>query len=190
MGRPWWVAGGSRWLGRRRRLSHGEVRCLLGDQLASPRHGARPARPPARTTGLAKTLLQAQRCLGGQTLHEVPFLISTPPADDVSVNKENGEGVRVLSPSDPEEGGAGQSQQSSLRQCSCPPSPWGEEGAATAQDLPNRVFLTACRKDPRGVGVETPCVCPFRGAGLRSVSQQKSLGLHDPVLGRAVPRCR
>ena len=57
------------------------------------------AYPPSLSTELAKTLLHAQHCLGGQVLHKVPFLISTPPADVVSVNKENGEGVRVLSPS-------------------------------------------------------------------------------------------
>lgn len=54
---------------------------------------------PSYCTELAKTLLQAQHCLGGQMLREVPFLSPAPPADVVSVNKENGEGVRVLSPS-------------------------------------------------------------------------------------------
>ena len=54
---------------------------------------------PSHRMELAKTLLQAQCCLGGQMLRKVPFLISTPPGDVVSVNKENGEGVRVLSPS-------------------------------------------------------------------------------------------
>ena len=57
------------------------------------------AHSPSHCTELAKTLLQAQFCLGGQMLRVVPFLISMPPVNVVSVNKENGEGVQVLSPS-------------------------------------------------------------------------------------------
>lgn len=86
--------------------------CLSIAQLASPCHGASTCPPTAQS-------LQRRCCrhrvVWGADASQGPFLISAPPADVVSVNKENGEGVWVLSPSQtsPEGTAPGQSQQSS-----------------------------------------------------------------------------
>lgn len=85
------------------------MRCLSAAQLASPRRGAGTCPPTAQS-------LQRPSCkhrvVWGADASRGPFLISAPPADVVSVNKENGEGVWVLSPSQmsPEGTAPGQSQ--------------------------------------------------------------------------------